>query len=148
VRFVAKRFAALRFSAACLIEPRGHLFNEGGNSFNAVFTAEYVGFMPNRWGFAVMAISRSYRSRTELRKKPRRQFHYAAKIVTDAQKPARPCTIADISHNGACLVLTNDEELPARFFLLLTSKGETRRCCRVIWRTGTTAGVEFTDWQS
>jgi hypothetical protein len=95
-----------------------------------------------------MVISGHYRTRAELRKKPRRQFHYSAKIVTDGKEPARTCTISDISQNGARLVLDGDDQLPDRFVLLLTRNGGARRRCRVIWRTGMTIGVAFTGVQS
>jgi hypothetical protein len=90
----------------------------------------------------MVASSGSYRSRAELRKKPRRQFHYSAKIITNG-KSMLTCTISDISHSGARIVLDSEEELPDRFTLLLSRNGGTRRHCKVIWRTGTTVGVEF-----
>jgi hypothetical protein len=87
-------------------------------------------------------ISGKYRNGAELRKKPRRQFHYAAAIVAD-DGPPLSCTISDISHSGARLLLENDDALPDRFLLLLTRTGDARRRCRVIWRTGVSVGVEF-----
>jgi len=83
------------------------------------------------------------KNRTELRRKPRRQFHHFAKIVTDGKEPPRPCTMSDVSHTGARLVLENNDELPEQFMLLLTRNGGTRRRCRVIWRAGVTVGVAF-----
>jgi hypothetical protein len=82
-------------------------------------------------------------SRTELRKTPRQHFHYAAKILTDRKEPLRPCLISDISEGGARLLLDNNDELPDRFMLLLSARGETRRRCRVIWRKDLTVGVAF-----
>lgn len=90
-----------------------------------------------------MVMTGNYRSRAELRKKPRRHFHYSAKILAGAKEPPRSCTISDISHSGARLVLENDDKLPDRFILLLSRNGGTRRRCRLIWRTGQTIGVEF-----
>lgn len=90
-----------------------------------------------------------FRQRTELREKPRRQFHYDASILTSAKGPPRPCSISDISESGARIELEiEDDELPHRFVLLLTKQGEARRDCRLIWRTGTTVGVKFADVQS
>ncbi len=83
---------------------------------------------------------------TELRRKPRRQFHYRAKILTDEKGSPRACSIADISQTGARIVLASDEELPQRFLLLLSSQG-ARRICRLVWRRGLTVGVEFPDSQ-
>ncbi len=44
---------------------------------------------------------------------------------------------------GARIVLETECELPERFILLLTRSGEARRHCRLVWRNGLAAGVEF-----
>lgn len=92
-----------------------------------------------------MLISGNYRHRAELRRKPRRHFHYSARIVAGGKTPARTCTISDVSQIGARLVLDHDDELPDHFVLLFARNGEPRRRCRVVWRSGLTVGVEFTD---
>ena len=94
-----------------------------------------------------MVVARKYRSGAELRRKPRRQFNYSAVIIADERKgqPVVLCSISDISDNGARIVLERDRELPEQFWLLLTSKGDARRRCRLIWRRGTTVGVAFPD---
>jgi len=83
------------------------------------------------------------RNRAEQRKRPRRPLHYAAKIMIDGAQSPRACTMSDVSHYGARLVLDADVELPDRFVLLLSANGGARRRCRVIWRAGVTVGVEF-----
>jgi hypothetical protein len=89
-------------------------------------------------------MSGNYRNRADLRKKPRRQFHHLAKIITDEKEPPRTCTMFDVSHTSARLVLETNDELPDCFLLLLTRKGGcARRSCRVVWRTGVTVGVKF-----
>ena len=90
-----------------------------------------------------MVVIGDFRTRSELRKKPRRQFHYSARIIVDSNRPPLSCTISDISHSGARIALDHDEELPERFILLLTKTGGARRVCRVVWRTDLTYGVEF-----
>ena len=92
-----------------------------------------------------MVVVGNYRNRAELRKKPRRHFHYVARILTDKDTPARACAIADISETGARLSLESDGELPDTFILLLTESGGARRRCRVVWRDGLTIGVKFPD---
>jgi PilZ domain len=89
-----------------------------------------------------MVVVGNYRNRAELRKKPRRQFHYNASVLLDA-KSLQPCAIADISATGARLVLATECQLPERFILLLTPSGEARRHCRLVWRNGLAVGVEF-----
>jgi hypothetical protein len=88
------------------------------------------------------------RDGVELRRKPRRQFRYRAKILTSEKGAPRPCSITDISEIGARIVLARDDELPRRFLLLLSSQGDARRVCRLVWRRGLTIGVEFPDGQS
>jgi len=96
-------------------------------------------------GRNAMVVVGNFRNRAELRKKPRRQFHYNAKILIDKKTPPIACTIVDISESGARLSLERDEELPQTFVLLLTVNGGARRHCRVVWRTGLTVGVAFPD---
>jgi PilZ domain len=91
----------------------------------------------------MVVVGSNFRNRTELRKKPRRSFHYSARILTDKVGTVVSCSIADISETGARIVLEDDCELPEEFVLLLTPTGDARRRCNVVWRTGTTVGVAF-----
>jgi len=90
-----------------------------------------------------MVVVGNYRNRAELRRKPRRQFHYDASILLDDKSSPCACALADISETGARIVLESERELPERFILLLSRGGEARRRCRVVWRNGLTVGVEF-----
>jgi len=90
-----------------------------------------------------MVVVGNSRNRAELRKKTRRAFHYNAAIVTEAAQQPLLCSIADISESGARVVLESECELPQRFVLLLTRKGDARRRCRLVWRDGLTVGVAF-----
>jgi hypothetical protein len=90
-----------------------------------------------------MVVVGNFRNHAELRRKPRRQFHYNASVLLDAKSVPQPCEIADISATGARIVLAKECELPERFILLLTRSGDARRHCRLVWRDGLAAGVEF-----
>ena len=90
-----------------------------------------------------MVVVGNFRNHAELRKKPRRAFHYNARILIGGDAPPIVCSISDISEIGARLTLESDSELPEEFVLLLTPKGTPRRQCRLIWRDGLAAGVEF-----
>ena len=90
-----------------------------------------------------MVVIGNYRSHAELRKKPRRQFHYNARIQIDGSASLVACAIVDISECGARLSLEVDEALPETFTLLLTRNGRTSRHCRTVWRDGPLLGVEF-----
>jgi hypothetical protein len=91
-----------------------------------------------------MVVIGNFRSGAELRKKPRRQFHYAARIFTDQKAPLIACMLSDVSANGARIILKDSQDLPDSFLLLLTENGGPRRNCRVVWRSGDNIGVEFT----
>jgi hypothetical protein len=90
-----------------------------------------------------MVVVGNYRAHAELRKKPRRQFHYTASILVEGANKPSPCAIVDISASGARLQLESECELPQRFLLLLTKGGEAKRMCHVVWRNGLTVGVSF-----
>ena len=95
-----------------------------------------------------MAATGNSRSRTELRKSPRRQFHYNATIIMEGDTQPHRCAIVDISNTGARLQLEDDFELPERFLLLLTKGGQARRRCKIVWRNGLFVGVQFPGPQS
>jgi hypothetical protein len=48
-----------------------------------------------------------------------------------------------VSQSGARLKVDKPDELPEKFFLVLTTTGKTRRLCRVIWRSRKDLGVKF-----
>jgi hypothetical protein len=91
----------------------------------------------------MVVVTDKLRGRAELRKKPRRQFQYTARIIADAAAPPRPCAISDISDTGARIVLNSEADVPEQFVLLLTKEGRARRKCRVVWRSGAMVGVAF-----
>jgi hypothetical protein len=92
-----------------------------------------------------MVVIGNFRNHAELRKKPRRQFNYNARIHVDKDTPLIVCSISDISEGGARIALEREETLPDTFMLLLTPSGDARRQCRVIWREGLVLGVKFPD---
>jgi len=94
-----------------------------------------------------MVVVGNFRNRAELRKNPRRQFHYNARVLMDKDAPPVACSISDISETGARIALERDEKLPDTFILLLTPNGDARRHCRVIWRDGLNVGVQFPENQ-
>lgn len=84
----------------------------------------------------------SFRSKAELRKHTRKPFHWRAMIMAGNETP-RSCTVTDVSESGARLKIDKPYELPEKFVLLLSSSGNARRLCRVIWRSKKDAGVKF-----
>ena len=92
-----------------------------------------------------MAAVGDKRTQPELRKAPRRQFHYNACVLIQDKRQRYPCHIADISDSGARIVLESECELPEHFILLLSRRGDARRRCRLVWREGLILGVAFPD---
>jgi hypothetical protein len=90
-----------------------------------------------------MAAIGSYQQRTEMRKHRRQPLHYPAVILLGPDRPPIPCTLSDISNSGAKITLSDEQELPDRFILVLSRGGNTRRNCRVVWREDGRTGVEF-----
>jgi hypothetical protein len=75
------------------------------------------------------------------RRSERHAVRGMAKILGGAGSLPRDCWISDVSDGGARL--HSEAEVPDEFALMLP--GGNRRECRVVWRLGHEAGVEFAD---
>jgi hypothetical protein len=69
-------------------------------------------------------------TRSELRKAPRHELHFAAHIESEDQSPHRACMIHDVSEGGARLTIGLRTEVPNIFTLVFS------RNCRVVRRAG------------
>jgi hypothetical protein len=78
----------------------------------------------------------------EKRKAVRRRVSRQAVIVRDG-KPLCGCIVSDISVSGAKLSVRNSSDLPDTFMLVLSSNGDVRRDCRIVWRADGAVGVAF-----
>jgi len=78
-------------------------------------------------------------SRSDLRRAPRHQLHFAAHIKTGDQAPPQTCMIFDVSEGGARLTIGPRTEIPDTFTLVFS------RNCRVVRRAegGDQIAVEF-----
>lgn len=81
--------------------------------------------------------------RIEGRESKRRIFRHTAMILNGDKSIFGPCTMLDVSANGAKIKLQVKDELPDEFILLLSKGGEVSRRCKVAWRIGTEVGVQF-----
>jgi len=63
-----------------------------------------------------------------------------ATIIVAPGKPAIGCTVIDLSAGGACLDVSNPEQLPNRFTLV---HGATRKSCLIKWKKFRRIGVQF-----
>ncbi len=80
---------------------------------------------------------------TELRRAKRVPRRQGAWILPTARGIRVPCTLWDISAQGARLAAPHPKSLPANFTLLLSNDGSSRRSCRVVWRSDAQLGVQF-----
>lgn len=55
----------------------------------------------------------------------------------------RPCTIRDLSLEGARLCISQSGFVPDRFVMAMTADRKTTRTCQVMWRRGAYIGVWF-----
>ena len=55
----------------------------------------------------------------------------------------RECTVLDISHTGAKVVVQESQGIPDRFELAFFQSLDKRQKCEVIWRRGKVLGVKF-----
>jgi hypothetical protein len=63
-------------------------------------------------------------------------------VVLEPAGPWIECHIFEVSKHGACLEV-GTTALPRLFMLLMSPTGQVRRICKLLWRRGETAGVEF-----
>ncbi len=80
--------------------------------------------------------------KSENRKAPRRALRYPAWIEL-GEDDVRECQLADVSPHGARLMVPAAHKLPDQFVLRLAQHGTSRRKSRVVWRSDTEVGVEF-----
>jgi len=73
---------------------------------------------------------------------PRRKTNQAAWMSVDGSFAARPCTILDISENGARLKVDDPQFVKPRFQLKF-ERASPGRTCMVAWKKGNIIGIEF-----
>ena len=78
-----------------------------------------------------------------LKREVRRRRHQWAWITLDGEATARECRVADVSRNGAKLVVDVRTEIGTRFGLALVPNHPTRQRCEIVWRRGRTVGIKF-----
>ena len=77
------------------------------------------------------------------RRAPRKSIRHNGWIATSGATAPIGCTVSDISDTGARLDVSEPDQLPEKFMLLLSRNATPRRSCRVIWRGRTQIGVAF-----
>lgn len=55
----------------------------------------------------------------------------------------RECLVWDESPSGARLIVDNPQEFPENFYIYLTLNFQSRRHCRVVWRSDRELGIQY-----
>jgi hypothetical protein len=76
-------------------------------------------------------------------RKPRRTTERQAWLVKDRDFALHPCTVVDMSDDGARLRLANADRLPQQFRLTFSRATRNGRRCEMRWRRGQSVGVKF-----
>ena len=74
------------------------------------------------------------------RSRPRGLVQTSGKILISGRAAPIDCTVVDLSAGGACLALSQVQDLPQRFEFL---HGGTKKICTLVWRRGYRLGVSF-----
>jgi hypothetical protein len=81
--------------------------------------------------------------RLKLKRETRRRRHQSAWINLHGSQIE--CSLTNLSHRGAQIVVDADLEVPHRFALSLVPDIPNTKSCEVIWRQGKTMGIKFID---
>jgi hypothetical protein len=81
-------------------------------------------------------------TRRDRRKGLRSKFGYPARMLFGGVWSAT-CVVVDISESGAKLKVLATQTIAEEFSLLIGGHSEVKRRCRVVWRSGSTIGVQF-----
>jgi hypothetical protein len=76
------------------------------------------------------------------RKHARTNFDRPGFLILEPNGAWIECFITDVSEGGAGLNV-GSLALPKTFLLLLSTNGHVRRLCKLAWRNGELAGVQF-----
>jgi len=80
---------------------------------------------------------------TDNRAAVRRTLHLPARLTSGQDTPQQRCVLLDISDTGARLEIAAEAEVPDKFKMMLTPRGEPFRLCEVVWRGKNQVGVAF-----
>ena len=83
------------------------------------------------------------RGTRDARKSSRRTVQSQGWIRMEGDFAVQPCTIVDMSHNGARLRVESPNRVTDRFNLLQSRQQVGGLRCQVKWRRGTSLGVMF-----
>ena len=76
-------------------------------------------------------------------RKPRRKVERQAWFVSDGEFALQPCTVVDMSSDGARIRIDGHIRLPGKFRLTFSRATRDGLRCDLRWRNGRTVGVKF-----
>ncbi len=90
-----------------------------------------------------MALPRFSVFPVERRQSPRQAKHQIVRLKFDDDSPWVRGMLMNVSEGGACMSVATARLLPQEFTLVFPPNVPRR--CRLVWRSGDRAGVEFVD---
>jgi PilZ domain-containing protein len=94
-------------------------------------------------GGLLMGVRRFSSLPVERRRSPREPKNHIVRLIFDDGSPWFRGMLSNLSAGGACVSISTGNTVPAQFTLVLPPN--TRRRCRLVWRSGRTIGIEFLD---
>lgn len=80
---------------------------------------------------------------SEKRANARTRVRRAGWTARNKGEQLRECLVWDESPSGARLIVNTPDEFPENFYIYLTLDFNSRRHCRVVWRSKTELGVQY-----
>ena len=77
------------------------------------------------------------------KRETRKSVQHAAWIVLEGGFAARPCTVLDLSDNGAKIRTDDPRSVNSKLKLSFSRDGRKGQSCEVAWRRGQTMGLKF-----
>jgi hypothetical protein len=77
------------------------------------------------------------------RSSPRRDVKFVASLMSDEQKLICFVLVANISEGGAKLLRLENNDVPDRFTMVLSTRTGLKRKCEVVWQSHEAIGVRF-----
>ncbi len=82
-------------------------------------------------------------ARTRKTRGSRKSIQQSGRLTFEGRFAARPCTVVDLSDNGAKITADDPSPIRTRLRLALSRDVRTGRPCEVVWQRGKTFGVKF-----
>jgi hypothetical protein len=82
-------------------------------------------------------------SKQPRKRETRKSVQQSGWIVLEGGFAARPCTVLDLSDNGAKIRTDDPSSVHSKLKLSFSRDGSKGRSCEVAWRRGQTMGLKF-----